>query len=368
MRKNLIIISSDLTGHGHKSLTTALTEQLKSYPDVNFNVVDGFSLSGNIGVKIGKLYGVITRTSKDLWKLIWEISFKKPSLMTEITESSIRSRLLRLIYTMKPDAIVSTHPNYVRSILNVLEESKIDIPLYTVLADPVTISPLWADSRAYYTLCPTQESKEACLALGVPEEKLPVFGFPVRKRFTAHLDTVQAAEDYNSSRPLKCTIMSGGEGSGNMGRIAKILAKNFDCKIRIVCGRNQMLQRRLKRTLQGKYKHQIEILGFTDNIEKIMLDSDILFTRASPNTMLEAVMCNVPLIITGALPGQEQGNPAFAEKHNLGVVCNSLQDIKHIIQDLLANDAAKLNNIKLAQREYRNPNAARSIVDFILNH
>ena len=44
--------------------------------------------------------------------------------------------------------------------------------------------------------------------------------------------------------------------------------------------------------------------------------------------MFEAIASNTPIIITGALPGQEEDNPAFAEKSNLGVVCKNTKEIK----------------------------------------
>jgi len=93
-----------------------------------------------------------------------------------------------------------------------------------------------------------------------------------------------------------------------------------------------------------------------------------MFVRASPNTMMEAVMCNVPLVITGALPGQEEGNPAFTQKHGLGVVCTSPALLKDTVSDLLANNCERLLNIKKSQIEYRNPNSARDIVNFIMNN
>ncbi len=369
MHNNIIIISSDFTGHGHKSITTSLTEQFSNYSQVKVHIIDGFSLSGSIGLKIGKLYGTITRASKDLWKMIWEISFKKPSLIIEITETSIRSRFIRLLNTVNPDAIICTHPNYLGSVLNVLEDYHKKIPIYAIVADPVTISPLWADARAEYTICPTQEAKEAVVRMGVPEEKTRVFGFPVRERFKAHMATENAnAADYDMSRPAKFTVMSGGEGSGNMGRIVRILAKNFNCRIRVICGRNKMLKKQIEYTLPEKYKDKVEILGFVNDIQNIMLDSDILFTRASPNTLMEAVMCNAPLVITGALPGQEEGNPGYVEKYKLGVVCDGIKKLKITVQGLLDNNAEKLNGIKRSQREYRDPDIAKNIVEFILNN
>ncbi|WP_164908524.1 hypothetical protein [Halobacillus litoralis] len=51
--------------------------------------------------------------------------------------------------------------------------------------------------------------------------------------------------------------------------------------------------------------------------------------------MFEAVASKNPLIITGALPGQEEDNPAFAQKLNLGVVSDDINNIKPIIEDLI---------------------------------
>ena len=62
----------------------------------------------------------------------------------------------------------------------------------------------------------------------------------------------------------------------------------------------------------------MRILGFVTEIENLMLESDIMIARGSPNSFFEAVVMNVPLIITGALPGQEQGNPGIGGKLRAG--------------------------------------------------
>lgn len=364
--RNILIISSDYTGHGHKSITEALTEQLLKHEGTKVHVVDGFSLSGNIGLGVGKLYGSVTRTSKDLWKVVWDMSIKKPSLINDLTEFTIKERLLKLIDSMKPDAIITTHPNYNTSVLDIIFENNINIPFYTVVADPVTITPLWCDPRARITFSPTTEAKEKCMEYGVPESKIKVFGFPVREKFCKPAANGHVAPEYNSSSPLRCLIMSGGEGSGNMSRIAKNLIKNYNCNVTLVCGRNKLLKNRLERTLSDQYKDNIEIYGFVREIQELMLESDVMFARASPNTMMEAVMCNVPLVITGALPGQEEGNPGYALKYNLGVVCNKITELKQVVGELLKDNGRKLNEIKRSQLEYRDPYMVVNMVNFLI--
>ena len=46
MGKKVLLISSDHTGHGHKSITESLCEKIKMEHDAEIHVVDGFSLGG----------------------------------------------------------------------------------------------------------------------------------------------------------------------------------------------------------------------------------------------------------------------------------------------------------------------------------
>ena len=91
--------------------------------------------------------------------------------------------------------------------------------------------------------------------------------------------------------------------------------------MKIVAGRNTKLKAILEESLSSKYGNKVEIYGFTKDIQDLMFNADIIITRGSPNVMFEAFASNTPIIITGSLPGQEQDNPAFAEKYNLGVIC-----------------------------------------------
>lgn len=368
MCRNILIISSNYTGHGHKSITSSLCELFDETNDVKVHVVDGFSLGGEALLKIGKAYGPITRNAVDLWKLIWNITLAKPALINDIIEFAIKDNLLELLNKVRPDLILSVHPNFNGSVLNVLEKHNIKIPFVTLIADLVSICPLWADSRCDYIISPTQEAKDKCIEFGVPESKIKVLGFPIRSKFSVKSkEKHDSSTNFNSDKPFKCLIMSGGEGVGNMKKIAEILLDNFNCVVKIVAGRNESLRNRLEKSLGKVYGNRVQIYGFMENIQDLMLSSDIAFTRGSPNVMLEAISCNMPIIITGALPGQEQGNPEYAEKYNLGVVCSDIKEIKNIISDLLADNGYKLNQIKNSQKYYTKPDVVKNIVNLILN-
>jgi len=364
MDKHILIISSDNTGHGHKSITESLIEKIQGYPDVHIHVIDGFSLGGSLLLNIGKSYGPITRNAEGLWKLIWNLSALKAPIIDFGISLLIKNNLLKLLADIKPDLILSVHPNFNGSVLNVLEKHKIKIPFVTLIADLVNIYPLWADKRADYIISPTIEAKDKCIEFGIPAENILVTGFPVRSRFFRKNPRKKIT--YQQGTPLNCLIMSGGEGVGNMKVIAENLLDHFNCKVKIVAGRNAKLKAKLETSLKPKYGNKIEIYGFTKDIQDLMLSSDIAFTRGSPNVMFEAVAANLPLIITGALPGQEEDNPAFAEKAHLGVICKDITEIKSTIENLLKDDCEQLNQIIDSQREFINAHAAEDILQFLL--
>lgn len=366
MTKKILIISSDHTGHGHKSITEALSEKIAAYPSAEIHVVDGFSLGGLSLDKIGKAYGPITRRAESLWKMIWNLSAATPATVNHLIEALIEKKFLALLEDIKPDIILSVHPNFVGSILNILEKKNIHIPFIILIADLVNIYPLWVDERADYIISPTAEAQKLCIEdYGMPSHTIKVLGLPVRSRFFRK--TTNRKECYENGTPLKCLVMGGGEGAGNMKKIAQNLLDHFDGTVSIVAGRNEKLKRLLEQSLKEKYGDRVKIYGFTRNIHQLMFQSDIIFTRASPNVMYEAVASNTPLFITGALPGQEADNPDFAERANLGIVCTDPSGIKETLSRLLENKAEKLNFIIKSQRRFMNPHAAEDILQFILD-
>lgn len=81
--------------------------------------------------------------------------------------------------------------------------------------------------------------------------------------------------------------------------------------------------------------------------------------------MFEAVATNLPIIITGALPGQEKDNPLFAENHNLGVFCKHPSELTTIITELLENDGERLTSILESQSNFINEHASEDILKFL---
>ncbi|NLF27730.1 MAG: glycosyltransferase [Clostridiales bacterium] len=361
MKKKILLVTTTHTGCGHKSISDSLMDWLRDMPDIQVVQVDGFEQLVSKHVKtIGDSYGVVTRHAKFLWKLTWDFGTRFNDTYCELMSTWAEKRFLELVEHEKPDVVLTTHPMFNSSLLSVCERNGLELPFVSVQADPVTVHPSWCDPRAALTICATDEATALTRRHGVPSDRILKVGFPTRRRFT---DLAQKIEKvpYDASRPARCLMMSGGEGSGMLGRYAAALLSGTDVKLTIVCGRNKQLKRRLEALLKRKYGERIRILGFVTDIENLMLDSDIMIARGSPNSFFEGVVMNVPLVITGALPGQEQGNPELVERYGLGVVCDSTRALPAVVKHLLADGGKELRRIQESQRRYRRFDNAQRI-------
>lgn len=363
---NILIISSNNTGCGHKSIAEALMEQFKEIPNVNAKVIEGFDTNGILLNTVSKSYGFFTRRARVLWKAVWNISLRKPELLTKLTERTMEKRFLKILDEEKPDLILSIHPNFNASVLNILYKNGYNIPFITLIADLISITPLWVDRRADYIISPTKEAKERCIKFGAYASRVTIDKFPVRSRFYNNNVRKNPIINDDPKNALNFLLMSGGEGVGNLGSIAEILLENFNCNVKIVAGKNSVLKNKLESKYSEKYGNRLDVYGYVNNVNSLMEEVDILITRGSPNVLMEAVASNLPIIITGELLGQEEENSYYIEQKKLGIVCKDYRNLNDSVQKLLSENGKMLKEIMESQREYRDPEATRKTVDFIV--
>lgn len=64
---------------------------------------------------------------------------------------------------------------------------------------------------------------------------------------------------------------------------------------------------------------KVKILGFTDKVPELMSISDLVVTKPGGLTTTESLASHLPIIIINPIPGQEEENADFLEKHNVGI-------------------------------------------------
>ena len=369
MKRRVLILTSYVTGHGHKSITNALEVELSKYENIEFKSVEAFEFGGKVGLRIGKMYAPIIRTSEDMWKFIYAMSATEPHLVKSVVKRIIKRKFNKLVDEFNPDIIVTVHPAFNSAVVDLLEQrkGKKKIRFAAVFADLISISPLWIEPRADLMIAPTKSAWVYAIKNGADEEKMAIINLPVRKEILKAGAKIKMIDDktIREKKTIDFLIMSGGEGSGDMGATIEKLLKIPNSRISAVAGRNT----KLKEILEVKFKNQLDrvtIYGYVKDVETLMTTNDVGIVRGSPNVLMECITCTLPVIITGALPGQEEGNIDFILLNDLGLLCTKSNDLLKTVNKLIANDKERLIKIRKNQLAFRDLDAGAKIVDRIL--
>ena len=366
--KKVLLITSDNTGLGHKSVSSSINEHLSSdYSNIKIKTINGFLLAGTLGKVTENTYMPLVRYAKPFWKIYYEFISKHSKILNTYVAFTIKKQFIKIVDEFKPDLIVSVHPAFVGSILDILSKNNLDTPLIVVICDIFKISGLWIDKRTHSTICPNIHTKNYLLNNEISEESILLSGFPVREQFKSKLlnhnstQQIQNKITYMQEGILNFLFICSSESTKNIREITKILLANFNCSLTIITGKNKRLNDILDKTLQTKYPDRIEILGYVDDIIHYMTSCDMLITKGGPNTIMEAINCNTPLILINSVPGQEEGNIDFVELNNLGISCIKNKELVPKINNLLADDMFLLSKIKQSQLNFQDLTAVDKI-------
>lgn len=100
----------------------------------------------------------------------------------------------------------------------------------------------------------------------------------------------------------------------------------------------------------------MRVFGYVTNMEKLMAVADVVVGKAGPNFMFESIMLRKPIIATGCLPGQEDGNLDFIRRRNIGWVEEDPWRAVEILAEIILDKSVlrlKIGNLKKIQEENR---------------
>src|SRR5262249_30713193 len=110
------------------------------------------------------------------------------------------------------------------------------------------------------------------------------------------------------------------------------------------------------------------VLGFVDNMADLMYASDVVVTKAGPGTISEALACQVPIIISGAIPGQEMANVAYVRQHGVGQSTASPDEVVEAVRQLSSGSSPALTAMRARAKQLSNPHASFHIAEMILSY
>jgi processive 1,2-diacylglycerol beta-glucosyltransferase len=370
----ILIISSD-TGGGHRSAAIALVEGAKRFwegKSYTVRVIRAVEESHHVTEKLVNLYNWILRNKQHWMKYVyWAMNRFRPE-----TRDFVYRRCLGYVKEQFekwcPHIVVSVHPLTQHIFARILKELNLSsqIPLVTVVTDPCYgFWKGWACNDVSLYLVAGEEAKQQLIDYGISPEKIKISGMPVHPKFReiTEKDAQQARREFGLN-PDKFTVFvnAGWIGGGNIPQIFRELVRGeLDVQAIFLAGKNEELRLEAEE-LAKSAKFPVKVIGYSDEIEKLMQSANVMVSKLGGLTTFEALACRLPIIadtITPPMP-QEAGTVNLIVKRGAGVLLDKASDIVPVIKNLL-DDSAKYAAMKTATIGLGIPNSTQNIIEEI---
>ena len=364
------------TGGGHLAPAKAVAEKIKTKKKVDVEVLlaDGLSDSNTIVRKVIE-DGYKNAINKAAWtfELLYALHKIPPvSKLTSLLVSHfIKPGIEKQILETRPKKIVLFHFFLVKPVFAIIKKHNLDIPVITVVTDPFTAHPMWFQKKEQNFIVFSELLKDKCIEMGINRNNLHVFPFVINSRFSQKVSEslkLITRKNLGFEPDSKIIlIIGGGEGMPHGKRILKkIIARNLDAEIAIVCGKNERLY---AKAMQIKAKHNIKTLkvyGYIDFVYSLLSISDIVITKCGASTSMEILMMGKVPVINNYIWEQEKGNMEFVCHRNMGILEKNTSFLPTVLNRLLTDEKLYdylLTNIKNAALS----NGVGQVSDYILN-
>jgi len=316
-----------------------------------------------------KSYGWIANRTPWLWGTLYRAGHKS-WIADPIIGATVRlsaASIMEMFIHYKPDLVVSVHPLVQEFSLHALERLQSEIPYAIVVTDLTTIHPLWFHPQASRCYVASHNAFQSGLEAGLTAGQLRMYGLPVRPVFSQPArPRAELRAELGMDRNLPAVLLvGGGDGIGRVAVIARAIGKQLGARKRplgqmvIVCGRNK----RLLNTLNDEpWTIPVKVNGFVNNMSDWMAASDCIVTKAGPGTIAEALIRGLPILLSGYIPGQEEGNVPYVVENQVGVFAPKPAAIASQVARWFGSERTALATMSEKAKRLASPHSTDNIV------
>ena len=371
----ILIISSD-TGGGHRSAAAALVEGVQRFWEGEskiVKVIKGVEESHHITDKLVSVYNWVLKNRQHWMKyLYWVMNTLRPEKSNFFNRRCV-PYFVDIFEKYVPHAVISVHPLTQHIVAKVLKQLNLTdtVPLVTVVTDPCYgFWKGWACDDVSLYLVANEDAQKQLIDYGVSPEKIKISGMPVHPKFheVDEIDAQKARQAFGlDAEKFTVFVNAGWIGGGNIPQIFReLVAGELDVQAIFLAGKNEELKLEAEE-LAKTAKFPVKVIGYSDEIEKLMQSANVMVSKLGGLTTFEALACRLPIIADGTTPPmpQEAGTVKLLAQKGAGVLLEKTTDIVPTIQNLLS-DSKKYAEMKAATVGMSIPNSTQRIIEEIV--
>ena len=318
-----------------------------------------------------KLYGPAIRYNPQLYGRVFHLSNEghRVAAMKTVATPLIHNGLVQLITSVQPDVIVSIHAMLNHVTIEALRDLHLNIPFITVVTDLISVHYAWYAPGADCYIVPTEHARQLYLERNLEPDRVRVIGMPIDPRFTRPTDSKEELRrKFGLAQDIPVVLLvGGGEGSGGLQEAVRAISRaRLPVQMLIITGRNKRLYAHLQRTRSSLHV-PAKVFGFVQNIPEMMRAADVIVTKAGPGTIAEALACDLPIILSGYVPGQEEGNVDYVLQNEVGMLAHDAIELVDTLRRLIKPGSLELRQWRDNARHMSRPRASFDIAATILS-
>ncbi len=167
----------------------------------------------------------------------------------------------------------------------------------------------WACDDVSLYLVANDDARRQLIDYGVDPEKIKISGLPLHPKFQEVDDAAaQKARTAFGLDPDKFTVFvnAGWIGGGNIPAIFKELVRGeLDVQAIFLAGKNEDLRLHAEKLAESA-KFPVKVIGYSDEIEKLMQSANVMISKLGGLTTFEALACRLPIIGDATTPPMPQ--------------------------------------------------------------
>jgi processive 1,2-diacylglycerol beta-glucosyltransferase len=272
-----------------------------------------------------------------------------------------KGRLSQLLVRFQPTAVVSVYPAYPHLLDTILNGVPAAFQRVVCITDSITVNAIWFRCASDLFLVPNEQTAAVLATAGLPNEKVRVTGFPVTPKF-AELGELRQPPALGGERRILYMINAGGRAAPE---IIRRLTRLPDVRLTVTVGRDERLRRTVE-AVNAEVARKFEIVGWSDQLPRMMLESHLLISKAGGATVQETIAAKCPMIISQIVPGQEEGNARLIEETRSGVVATNPEAIIAAVKQAFAEDGRLWHEWSTNISRLSRPKASLEIAQLLL--
>ncbi len=336
MSTDVVVVHSPVGG-GHKSAALAIAEAAEAR-GLTVKVLDAFAYAPKV---VGEMYVRAHLTGQAAFPEFYGNAYLaanrrggKSEVLRRGFDHLAFGALVNEVRDLAPRMVIGTHHLPLVVLGRARRRGILSAPLVGVVTD-YTAHAHWAEKGVdgFCVACPL--AYDELLAHGVKRERIAMTGIPIRAAFSR----ANGVRDPLPGEPLRVLLTNGGFGVGPIRAILRSFAGVADIELTVVCGNAPAAVTRVTRYAE-RFGLRAKVIGFERDMASRVADAHLVVGKAGGLTVTETLAAGRPMVVVGAVPGNEKLNEAFVVEGRAGYASKP-SDVSAVVERMRFNREIK---------------------------